>query len=44
MKNLLSMEHLTNDEIMAILERAREFENGAEPKLAPLLLCSKFIF
>ncbi|MFC5541317.1 MAG: aspartate carbamoyltransferase catalytic subunit [Bacilli bacterium] len=33
MKNLLSMEHLTNDEVMAILERAREFENGAEPKL-----------
>lgn len=33
MKHLLSMEHLTNDEIMAILERAREFEQGAEPEL-----------
>ena len=33
MKNLLSMEYLTNDDVMAILERAREFENGAEPKL-----------
>ncbi|QBK25572.1 aspartate carbamoyltransferase catalytic subunit [Ureibacillus thermophilus] len=33
MKNLLSMEYLTNDEIMSIIERAREFEQGAEPKL-----------
>ncbi len=33
MKNLLSMEHLSNDEVLAILERAREFEQGAETKL-----------
>ncbi|GGG21165.1 aspartate carbamoyltransferase [Lysinibacillus alkalisoli] len=28
MKNLLSMEHLTNDEIIAILDRAAQFEAG----------------
>lgn len=34
MKNLLSMEHLTNEEIMHILERAQSFENGETPKLS----------
>lgn len=34
MKNLLSMEHLTNEEILGIIERAQEFENGAEPALS----------
>lgn len=33
MKHLLSMEHLTNDDVMAILKRAAEFENGAKPVL-----------
>ena len=28
MKNLLSMEHLTNDDIVEILDRAQHFENG----------------
>lgn len=34
MKNLLSMEHLTNEEILHILERARAFENGEGSQLA----------
>lgn len=34
MKNLLSMEHLTNEEILHILERAKAFENGEAPQLA----------
>ena len=29
MKNLLSVEHLSNEEILAILDRASEFESGA---------------
>ena len=29
MKNLLSVEHLSNEEIFTILDRASEFENGA---------------
>lgn len=29
MRHLLSMEHLTNDDVMAIIRRAQEFENGA---------------
>ena len=33
MKNLLSMEHLSNEEIMMILNRAQHFENGEEPVL-----------
>ncbi|WP_107942253.1 aspartate carbamoyltransferase catalytic subunit [Metasolibacillus sp. FSL H7-0170] len=33
MKNLLSMEHLTNEEILHILERAKAFENGEPSKL-----------
>ncbi len=33
MKNLLSMDHLSNEEIMSILERAQSFENGKEPIL-----------
>ena len=33
MKNLLSMEHLSNEEIMSILDRAQHFENGKEPIL-----------
>lgn len=33
MKNLLSMEHLTNEDILGILERAKQFENGATPEL-----------
>ncbi|ATP39279.1 aspartate carbamoyltransferase [Solibacillus sp. R5-41] len=34
MKNLLSMEHLSNEEILHILDRAKAFENGEEPKTA----------
>lgn len=34
MKNLLSMEHLTNEEILSILERAQAFENGEESALS----------
>lgn len=33
MKNLLSMEHLTNEQIMNILERAKAFENGEASQL-----------
>ena len=33
MKNLLSMEHLSNEEIIAILDRARDFENGKQSQL-----------
>lgn len=33
MKNLLSMEHLSNEEIMMILNRAQHFENGENPVL-----------
>lgn len=33
MKNLLSMEHLTNEEILYMLDRAQAFENGEESKL-----------
>ncbi|MFF5993245.1 aspartate carbamoyltransferase catalytic subunit [Lysinibacillus sp. KU-BSD001] len=33
MKNLLSMEHLSNEEILHILERAQAFENGEQPQL-----------
>ncbi|WP_332648019.1 aspartate carbamoyltransferase catalytic subunit [Lysinibacillus sp. 54212] len=33
MKNLLSMEHLTNEEILHILDRAQAFENGEQPQL-----------
>jgi len=33
MKNLLSMEYLSNEEILAILDRAQDFENGMEPQL-----------
>lgn len=34
MKNLLSMEHLTNEEILHILDRAQAFENGEQPQTA----------
>ena len=34
MKNLLSMEHLTNEEILHILDRAQAFENGELPQVA----------
>lgn len=34
MKNLLSMEHLTNEEINYILDRAKAFENGATSSLS----------
>ncbi len=34
LRNLLSMEHLTNDEILEILKRAAEFENGEQPSLS----------
>ncbi|MER2189825.1 MAG: aspartate carbamoyltransferase catalytic subunit [Solibacillus sp.] len=34
MKNLLSMEHLSNEEILLILDRAKDFENGEQPKLS----------
>ena len=33
MKNLLSMEHLTNEEILHILDRASAFENGEQAQL-----------
>lgn len=33
MKNLLSMEHLSNEEIMSILNRASQFENGEKSEL-----------
>ena len=33
MKNLLSMEHLTNEEILHMLDRAQAFENGEESQL-----------
>lgn len=33
MKNLLSMEHLTNEEILNILQRAKDFENGEQTVL-----------
>lgn len=33
MKNLLSMEHLTNEEILHILDRAQAFENGEQPQV-----------
>ncbi|GEK32631.1 aspartate carbamoyltransferase catalytic subunit [Kurthia sibirica] len=33
MKNLLSMDDVTNEEIMTILQRAAEFEAGAKPQL-----------
>ncbi|MGM9950501.1 MAG: aspartate carbamoyltransferase catalytic subunit, partial [Lysinibacillus sp.] len=33
-KNLLSMEHLTNEEILHILNRAQAFENGEPPQVA----------
>jgi len=32
-RNLLSIEHLTNNEVIEILRRAGEFENGAQPSL-----------
>ena len=34
MKNLLSMEHLSNEEILDILDRAQQFENGEQPELS----------
>ena len=34
MKNLLSMEHLSNEEILNILDRAKYFENGEQPQLS----------
>ena len=34
MKNLLSMEHLSNEEILAILDRAQDFEHGATSALS----------
>ncbi|RHW40175.1 aspartate carbamoyltransferase catalytic subunit [Lysinibacillus yapensis] len=34
MRNLLSMEHLTNDDVMMIIERAAQFEAGELPALA----------
>ncbi|MEK9197703.1 aspartate carbamoyltransferase catalytic subunit [Ureibacillus sp. 179-F W5.1 NHS] len=34
MKNLLSMEHLSNEDVMAIIERAAQFEAGEPSKLA----------
>ena len=34
MKNLLSMEHLSNEEILHILDRAKDFENGEQPQLS----------
>ena len=33
MKNLLSMEHLTNEEILHMLDRAQAFENGEQSQL-----------
>ena len=34
MKNLLSIEHLTNEEILQVLDRAKDFENGEQPELS----------
>lgn len=33
MKNLLSMDEVSKEEIMLILKRAAEFESGAKPQL-----------
>lgn len=44
MKNLLSMEHLTNEEIMGIIHRAREFENGAKSELKRSYYVSNLFF
>lgn len=33
MKHLLSMEHLTTEQIMSLIERAKQFEQGEEPVL-----------
>ena len=30
LKNLVSMEHLTNEEVMALIKRGIEFKNGAK--------------
>jgi len=35
MRNLLSMEHLTNDQVMKIIERAAQFEAGEQSVLNP---------
>ncbi|MEG0471003.1 MAG: aspartate carbamoyltransferase catalytic subunit [Solibacillus sp.] len=44
MKNLLSMEHLSNEEILHILDRAKAFENGEEPKIARTYNVSNLFF
>lgn len=44
MKNLLSMENVSNEEIQAILKRAAEFEAGAKPQLERDYLVANLFF
>ncbi|HWI48590.1 MAG TPA: aspartate carbamoyltransferase catalytic subunit [Rummeliibacillus sp.] len=44
MKNLLSMENVSNEEIEAILKRAAEFEAGAKPQLERDYLVANLFF
>lgn len=44
MKNLLSMEHLSNEEILTILDRAKDFENGKEPELSRVYNVANLFF
>lgn len=44
MKNLLSMENVSNEEIEAILKRAAEFEAGAKPQLERNYLVANLFF
>lgn len=44
MRNLLSMEHLSNEEIMAIIKRASEFEKGAKSELKRPYFVSNLFF
>lgn len=44
MRNLLSMEHLSNEEIMHILDRAQAFENGEEAEFTKKYHVSNLFF
>lgn len=44
MRNLLTMEHLSNDEIMEIIHRASQFENGAKSELKRSYFVSNLFF
>ncbi|MGG0656026.1 aspartate carbamoyltransferase catalytic subunit [Rummeliibacillus pycnus] len=44
MKNLLTMENVSNEEIEAILKRAKEFEAGAKPQLERDYLVANLFF